>query len=947
MNFIQGQRITVRGEDFLIANVDRNFDDTHILEAIGITELVKGKYFIFDTSIDTDIKQIDPKLIQFVADNDPRYRQSRLFIETAIRNSAFWSDKITVANKAAFNESEYQMEPTLKALGLARPRLLIADGVGLGKTIEVGVFLAEMIKRGRGKRILVLALKSILSQFQQEMWTRFAIPLVRLDSYGVDKIKTIIPLNKNPFEYYDKTIISIDTLKNNGKFRSYIEKTHWDIIVIDECHNVANTDSQRGDLAQFLAGQCESLILTSATPHNGRKESFANLISMLEPTAIPRSGEYEKKDVAPYYVRRFKNDILDSKVRSNFMDREVISDEIVLNKEEEEFLSNQQKIKFESLKEDTKKGKEDFLFSVGLFKSYMSSPAAAKASLDERIRKVDEPSEELIALKDQLNHILTHTRDSKYAHFKNKLIELGWSGKKNDDRFVVFTERLATMNYLRSNLIKDFGLDPEKNVISLFHGSLSDMEQQEMIDDFGKEDSEIKLLICSDAGAEGVNLHYFCNRMFNYDIPWSLITLEQRNGRIDRYGQRKTPFIHYLVADSVLEDVKTDIHIIKKLTEKEAEVYRTLGDAGSVMHLYDAKKEETEVLLAIKKRDTDYLEKKVEEESTTKRRGGGLFKAMKETTPPIEHKDIYAKSVSLYNSEAQFYNDLFQQLETNGQIELGKAKMVDMNPGYAEIVNSKELDDVLYDLPSEIKPKVGEIYRLSMDKELIQKYIMEARKNRKGSGGSEWAKFQVLYELHPVISYLLTKMEASVAKDTALAVLLNTLPDDSAWFVMHGSVANGLGQNLVSDFFVMPMDREGYLMERPLSLANFIDRFQLRSPLYRHDITDSQLSELQALLPNAVEEADLKYISDLKNTLALKMEVQLKEYREKLSKWESDALGQLSLFFDEGNITQKTRDKKLREIQTIVNERSQYYQNLKSLKGDPYIKVLSVFYNFK
>jgi len=943
MNLTIGQRISTRGEDFIITGTNVNHDGSFLFDAEGISELVKGKRFTFDSVLDDDIKPVDPNLTELVPDTNSGYRKTKLFLETQIRNSAFFSEKITIATKTAINAAEFQLTPTLKALQLPRPRILIADGVGLGKTIEVGIFLAELIKRGKGKRIMVLAPKSILAQFQQELWNRFAIPLVRLDSEGIARIKTQLPANKNPFEFYDKTIISIDTLKNNAKFRHYLEKSRWDVVVIDECHTIANDKSQRGDLAQFIAKKCESLILTSATPHNGRKENFANLIHMIEPTAIPKSGDYDKSHVEPYYVRRFKNDIVDDDVRANFQEREIVRISAPLSDAEIDFLTFQQELKFEAIN-SAKEGnpKEDFLFAVGIFKAFMSSPKAAITSLNRRIEKVivknqnnglyENNLEVLKLLRDKAEHVVLTNSDTKYSKLKETLIGLGWSGRKRDDRYVIFAERIDSLEYLKSNLQSDFSLDDK--AIEFFHGGLPDSDQQKIIDDFGREDSDIRLLLCSDAGSQGVNLHFFCNRMFNYDIPWSLITLEQRNGRIDRYGQKKTPYIYYIIAESDIEGLKTDLYIVDKLTQKEEVVYKTLGDAGSVMRLYDSEKEEKYVEKALFKQNKEFLDKNKDVSEDFN------FSTMFDDRTEVTITDSpFEKSLSIYSTDNQFYKELFEQLSSSNQLQNNEVSVSD---GYIEIMNHKDLNQILFDLPYESKPSIGGQFKLTLDKDLVQTSIDNARKKK-----GEWAEFQILYDLHPVIKYYMTKLEASVNKNAALVAKSKILPSGTVWFVFQGQVSNNHGQPVIADFLVVGLKNDGSIYRKTFSLSEFIEDFQLKSQLYTESITEDDLIQLTKILPDAVQWANHHMLEE-QQRLENKMEIKLSEYQSKIQNWHFEAMAQLELDFSEkseSNFWARIKDSKQREIETILSSSSQYYKDLTSLHSESFLKVLAVFYN--
>jgi SNF2 family DNA or RNA helicase len=285
---------------------------------------------LFLTALEGPIEVLDPAETQLVADPSPMFNAALLAIESQRRRTMPNDAKIHLGHRAVMDLEPYQLEPALQALCQPRSRILIADAVGLGKTLEAGILATELVQRGRGKRILVVALKSMLTQFQKEWWRRFSIPLVRLDSLGLARVRNRIPGNHNPFNYFDRSIISIDTLKNNLEYRNYLENAWWDIIVIDECHNVAarvteQGKSRRARLAEKLAGRSDTLILLSATPHDGSARSFASLMALLDPTAISDPDDYTPGDYRDkgLVIRRFKKDIK-HQVTGDFKERRTI-----------------------------------------------------------------------------------------------------------------------------------------------------------------------------------------------------------------------------------------------------------------------------------------------------------------------------------------------------------------------------------------------------------------------------------------------------------------------------------------------------------------------------------------------------------------------------------------------------------------------------------------------
>ena len=600
VKYAPGMRIIVRGEEWLVKKVETNSLGNQTLHVIGLSQLVKDYESMFLVDIEDDIEIVDPAKVTLVPDNSAFFRKSKVYIESQWRGKIPTDNKIHIGNKAAMDLMSYQLEPAQMALNKTRQRILIADTVGLGKTLEAGILMSELIARGKGKRILVVTVKSMMTQFQKEMWNRFTIPLVRLDSSRIQSVRAKLPTNYNPFFYYDKTIISVDTLKNDLDYRTHLENAWWDIIVIDEAHNVAkrgDRSSQRSKLASLLANRSDTLIMLTATPHDGKGQSVASLMNMLDPTAIADEENYTKDDIEGLLIRRFKKDIQDQ-VSGAFKERVITIERCAASAREEAAYDIFADMKLQ-MDESRTRGK-GILFKTSLEKSLFSSPAACIKSIDARIRKLekkypDGDMPDIVTLKElkAALELISPADFSRYTKLLKLLnsTEYGWSPSKNNDRLVIFTERIETMRYLAENLKKDLGL--KDNQLEVMHGGMSDKELQRIVDEFGRAESPIRVIVASDVASEGINLHYLSHRLIHFDIPWSLMVFQQRNGRVDRYGQTEQPDIRYMLIDSDNPRIKGDARIMEILVKKEEQALKNIGDPAMLFGKFNQEEEET------------------------------------------------------------------------------------------------------------------------------------------------------------------------------------------------------------------------------------------------------------------------------------------------------------------------------------------------------------------
>ncbi len=609
-----GMRVLCRDAEWLVTRVDpADHSHTHYaVHCVGTDDLVRGHQAVFLTQLDI-IEPIDPRKTKLIPDTSNGFRNARLFLEAQLRQMPATGLNPDPEAMGAFKPMPFQVEAVRLALGQLRPRLLLADAVGLGKTIQVGMILSELMRRGRANRILVLAKKSMLTQFQSELWNRFGIPLVRLDSAGIARLRLRIPANKNPFEVYHRVIISIDTLKNVGSYRHFLENTRWDCVVIDEAHNVAGASVPERHLAyrlaRLLSRRTDSMLLTTATPHNGKRETFGRLISLLDPSAIPDPDfrEYTADDIRGFFLMRFKEDVRED-AGENLTDRQLVPIEqttVNATPSEEQIYAILSELRAEAARNRGEDGwKNNQLVQYGIYKQFLSSPESCLKTLRKRlatVRAEDPDSPELPFLEriEVLLSALTIRESSRYKMLLAQLRDIGWDGSAGCPRVLVFTEYRETQDALAAAIAADFKLkysarfeQQPNQVLATINGSCPDVHLMKTVEAFGTGASEMRMMLATDVASEGVNLHHQCHHIIHYDLPWSIITLIQRNGRIDRFGQKQNPILRYLRVRTEAGLLQGDETIFQRLVEKVEEINHSTRQGESHLKLYDAEAEE-------------------------------------------------------------------------------------------------------------------------------------------------------------------------------------------------------------------------------------------------------------------------------------------------------------------------------------------------------------------
>lgn len=905
LNVAPGSIVVVRDEEWLVTKAEQGADGW-LVHVRGLSELVADTTAAFYSSLDK-IEPQDPREAKVVADGSSGYRDSRLWLEALLRKTPvpYGDQALTVSTHMLADALAYQRAAVTKALDPLhiRPRILIADAVGLGKTIEIGMILSELVRRGRGERILVVTPKHVLEQMQHELWCRFALPFVRLDSAGIQKVRQKLPATRNPFTYFKRAIISIDTLKS-PRYKAHLERQQWDAVVIDESHNLTNTGTLNNELARVLAPNTEALILASATPHNGREESFAELLRLLDPTVVQPDGSFTKEDVESLLIRRHRHspDVA-TEVGGDWAERAEPVHRLVKPSPAEDAVAAElsQTWLHPRTGSSPYSGDTKALFPWTLAKAYLSSPAALAESIRQRRNKLDdkdrEQRSELKALQtlDDLNAKALNERAGKFAALVERLKEIG-VGKASPTRAVVFAERVATLTWLRDHLPKATGLAADN--IAMLHGGLSDVEQQEIVDNFKLETSPIRILVTGDVASEGVNLHAQCHHLIHYDIPWSLIRIEQRNGRVDRYGQKHPPVISSLILEPSDPEFSGDLRVLSRLLERENQAHSTLGDVASLMGKHSVSEEENAIRDVLAKgMDLDAAVRTAEEVAD----GDDLdaffaqFDAVDDTPPVLPtspRQSLYPDDLTFLDEalHAAFHDAPHAPPDRNGV-----GWTVNANHGIAELTPPKDLRQRLGQLPQNYLQhgRVLERLKLATTRPVGETQLRKAREG-KGVNNTTWPEAHYLGPLHPVLDWASDRALTALGRNQVFVIRGNV---DAPTVLLMGTLTNKRGQ-LISRVFstaVFPNPANpDFCMVETLEDIGFLTADTALKPCSSNPGPVADVDRYRALIPAAVDNAqrEMRWVLDAQEKATTE---RLSQWRKRAQRWHDEA-EQLELF---------------------------------------------------
>ncbi len=625
-----GQLVAVRDRRWIVQEVDRSgldpdplsSSDTerqHLVTLVGIDDDSFGE----DTRL---VWELEPAARVIASAQLPPLDPTSLdgpgtldaFLD-AVRWGAITSAD-ALALQAPFRSGieieDYQLDPVVRALRMPRATLLIADDVGLGKTIEAGLVAQELILRHRARSILVVCPAPLQTKWRQEMREKFGLAFEIVDTDLLRRLRRERGLHVNPWTHFPRLITSIDWLKRDRPMSLLREvlpphpmiPRRFDLLVVDEVHNAApagggeryGTDTLRTKAIRTLAPHCEHRLFLSATPHNGYPNSFSALLELLDPQRFARGVPPDREQLAAVMVRRLKSEIVNPDGSRRFPRRDVEPIEVTYPEEEQAAHADLaayagSRSGRAAVRGEGARTAAEFVLLL-LKKRLFSSPLAFAHTLEQHQRtlakragfadcspsvqallrhreqldidladdrELDEAEREALEVAsgfgDALNaeeaeHLArlnawaeraARREDAKCTRLLDWLdVTLRPGGVWNDERVIVFSEYRDTQRYVRERLAAR-GVPAER--VAAMHGGMDEDDREHIKAAFqaAPDLDPVRILVATDSASEGIDLQNHCHRLVHYEIPWNPNRLEQRNGRVDRHGQRRDPVLIY------------------------------------------------------------------------------------------------------------------------------------------------------------------------------------------------------------------------------------------------------------------------------------------------------------------------------------------------------------------------------------------------------------------